>query len=168
MQLYRHQSMKKLTAHGYTLIELMVVVVIVGILVSFGLSAYIKAQNRQRGIIAVEATLTVLQEAQTKASVGHKDCLGKFIGQQVTLVANGSLISQSLCENNDLGAASSYNLDGIASLTPAVIVFNPLSIGITLPSDPLFVDLGTANGESLRIMLTQSGIIEYQGIIQNP
>lgn len=148
---------------GYTLIELMIVITIVAILVGFGVSAYSKARDRQIGQSAAQQILSVLQAAQTAANVGNKDCNDKFLGQQLTLTSPNTLMNQSLCEG-DSGAISTISISGITSLTSATILFQPLSLGITLPSNPFFINFTSSVGINYRIQLNNSGTIEYKGI----
>jgi prepilin-type N-terminal cleavage/methylation domain-containing protein len=149
--------------HGYTLVELMILVAIVGILVSFGVSAYGKARDRQAGQAAVEEVLSLLQENQTIASIGKIDCTNKFLGQEVTIIPPNSFKQQSMCEN-DPGVATTTTFSGIAGLSSATLTFNPLSLGITLPTNPYLLNIVAGNGTTYQIELTSSGTIEYQGM----
>lgn len=149
--------------HGYTLVELMILVAIVGILVSFGVAAYGKARDRQAGQAAVEEVLSLLQENQTIASIGKIDCTAKFLGQQVTLVPPNIIRQQSLCED-DPGAQTSTTFSAIAGLPSATLIFQPLSQGISLPSNPYLLNILGTNGVTYQIQLTSAGTIEYQGI----
>lgn len=150
--------------HGYTLVELMIIVVIVGILVGFGVSSYGKARDRQAGIAAVEQVLTILTANQTIANIGKIDCTEKFLGQRLTLVSPNIFRQQSICENGNLGAQTVITVEGIAALTPATITFNPLSLGITLPTNPYLLNMIGDNGKTYQIELTGSGTIEYLGM----
>lgn len=151
--------------HGYTLVELMIVVVIVGVLVSLGISAYGKARDRQAGQSAVEAILTLLQEVQTKASIGKIDCTEKFLGQQLTIQSPNIFKQQSICEN-DPGVETTTTISGVAGITPqtSVITFQPLSLGISLPTNPLTLAILGDNGQTYQIELTSAGTIEYLGM----
>ena len=149
---------------GYTLIELMVVIAIVTVLVSIGISAYTKAQARQVGQIAAEQIMSVLQENQNLANIGKKDCSGKFIGQQVTFISPNILKTHSVCEDSHLGADSTTTIPGLTSLTPGTIIFNSLALGATLPDNPFNLDFTSTNGTKYAIQLTISGTIEYLGI----
>lgn len=150
--------------YGYTLVELMIIVVIVSILVGFGVSSYGKARDRQAGIAAVEQVMAILATNQTIANIGKIDCAEKFLGQQLTLVSPNIFRQQSICENDDLGAETTIAVPGIAGLTPATFTFNPLSLGITLPTNPYLLNLLGENGRTYQIELTSSGTIEYKGI----
>jgi prepilin-type N-terminal cleavage/methylation domain-containing protein len=156
--------MKTSHSKGYTLIELMVVVATVSILVSIGASAYIKAQNRQIGLAAVEQTLTILQENQTVASVGDIDCLGKFLGQQVDFSLPNTVTVVSLCEGGSGTPGPTIVIPGITSISDVTITFNPLSRGISLPQTPYNLNLITDYGVVHRIELSSSGTITYKGI----
>lgn len=151
--------------HGYTLVELMIIVVIVGVLVSFGVSAYGKARDRQAGQAAVEQLLSLLQESQTIANIGKIDCTAKFQGQLVTIESPNIFKQQSICED-DPGAESTTTITGVADFTPSstVMTFQPLSLGISLPTNPYLLSIVGENGVTYKIELTSAGTIEYQGI----
>lgn len=148
---------------GYTLIELMIVISIVAILLSFGVSAYGKARDRQIGQAAGEMLVSVLQESQKDALIGNKDCVGKFTGQRVTTSAPNIVTSVSTCEGGD-GTPEQTTIPDITSMTAATILFNPLTQGITLSSDPYNIDIVIAGLTTYRIQLTRSGTIEYKGL----
>lgn len=150
---------------GYTLVELMIIVVIVGVLVSFGVSAYGKARDRQAGQAAVEQILSLMQENQTIASIGKIDCTEKFLGQQLTITSPNIFKQQSICEN-DPGLETTTTIPGIASISPssAVLTFQPLSLGISLPTNPLVLNITGDNGVTYLVELTSAGTIEYKGM----
>jgi len=148
---------------GYTIVELMIVVAILAILVSFGVSAYGKARDKQAGLAAVEQVITILQENQTTASIGKEDCAGKFLGQQVDLSPPNTISVLSLCEGGSGTSSAPVAISGLSTLTDATIVFNPLSLGITLPQNPLTLSLTSQNGTIYQIELTSAGTIEYKG-----
>ncbi len=148
---------------GYTLIELMIVISIVSILISFGVSSYTKAQNRQIGQSAGEQIMSILQENQTIALVGKKSCTGKFIGQQIIFSTPNIITPSSLCEGETI-TLPSLTVPGITSLTNTTIVFNPLSRGINLGASTLNIDFVSTSGLTYRILLTSSGTIENQGV----
>ncbi|EKD80482.1 MAG: hypothetical protein ACD_40C00076G0002 [uncultured bacterium] len=150
--------------HGYTLIELIIVVSIISILVSFGISAYGKARDRQIGQAAGEKIVSILQESQTIASVGKEDCTGKYTGQQVILSTSPPTIkTRSTCTGGQ-GAQTTTSIDGITSLTSTTILFNPLTGGINLGASTLNIDFVSTSGITYRIFLTSSGTIENQGV----
>lgn len=150
---------------GYTLVELMIVISIVAILITFGVSAYGKARDRQIGQAAGETIVRVMQENQKTAGIGKKDCVGKFIGQRVITSAPNIITSQSICESGD-GILIETKIPNINSITTATITFRPLSLGITLPNDPFNIDIVSSNLTTYRVQLNSSGTIEYKGLQQ--
>ena len=154
--------MKQLAA--YTLVELMIVISIVAILLGFGFSAYGQARNRQIGQTSAEQIISVLQESQTIASIGKKDCDGKFSGQQVTL-SDSSIITQALCDNGS-GVPITTAISGITFDSTTIIVFNPLTLGITLESGTATQTISFTSTTQLtyQILLTTAGTIEYLGV----
>lgn len=150
---------------GYTLLEIMLVVAITSILISFGVSAYSKAQNRQQGTSAGETIISLIQENQKQASIGKRDCTGKFVGQQLS-VSSGSntVVSQSLCEGES-GSQITTSIPGITWVTSATIIFDPLSLGVNLGgTSPLILRYTSSSGLSYAISLTSAGAMEYLGV----
>ena len=82
---------------GYTLIELMIVISIVSILISFGVSSYTKAQNRQIGQSAGEQIMSILQENQTIALVGKNPVPASLSVNKLFFYPN-IITPSSLCE----------------------------------------------------------------------
>lgn len=149
---------------GYTLVELMIVISIVAILLTFGISAYGKARDRQLGQAASEQVLTLLQESQKKANIGDKDCTGKYLGQQVITGNPNIITSQSICEGN-VGVLTTTTIPNISSLVVTTITFNPLASGTTLTTAPLNLDIVTSSGSTWRILLNTAGVIEFKGML---
>ena len=147
---------------GYTLIELLVTITIVGILVGFGISAYGKARDRQAGQAAGEKILSILQENQKIANIGKVGCTNKFLGQEVVASSPNTLKIRSLCEGPN-GAQTSITIPDISSLTNATITFKPLSQGTSLSSD-LNLSYTSTAGNTYLITITRSGTIEYKGV----
>lgn len=154
---------------GYTLIELMLVIAIVGVLVSFGISAYTRAQARQQGVAAGETILALLNENQKLAGIGNKDCSGKYLGQQVTFALPNNLESRSRCDDAGsivYGATKTTTIPGVTFDTSESIIFNPLALGIDLGSGsagPLLFTYHTPLNLTYTIRLETSGTIEYLG-----
>lgn len=152
---------------GYTLIELMVVITITALLVSLGISAYNIAHNKQLGKNATEQIISLLTAAQKDAQIGKKDCVGKFLGEQITLTLNtNSFRSQNLCENGEVGTPQTTLIPGITWGATYTFIFNPLSLGIDLGgSSPLWLDFSTDNSTDYRLELTSAGTIRSLGEI---
>ncbi len=149
---------------GYTLVELIIIISITGILLSFGISAYGKARDRQIGQTAGEQIVAILQENQTIASVGKHDCSGKYSGQQVKIESPNILKINSLCGVTQ-GAEKTISIDNIVFLESPTLIFNPLSLGINLDtSDPLLLNYSSSSSMNYRLRITKSGTIENQGI----
>lgn len=154
--------MKKIL--GYTLIELIIVISIIAILISVGITSYSKAQNRQVGQIAGEKIMSILQETQKNANIGKIDCAGKFTGQQLTFVSPNIIRSQSLC----LGGVGTIKDTEIASITfntTPTIIFFPLSLGVNLGGESEIIIEFTGKSQLIYgIRIDTSGTIEYLGI----
>ena len=152
--------------NGYTLIELMIAMTIISIVVSMGISAYGRAQDKQIGQSAAEQIVSVLKENQTIASIGAKDCTGKFVGQQVSIIADtNELSAKSLCDTNPPdGAIVTTSIPGILFTSSYTIIFNPLSLGAALTSNPLQIAFKNVTGTIYSIRIHSSGTIENLGI----
>jgi prepilin-type N-terminal cleavage/methylation domain-containing protein len=149
---------------GYTLVELMIVISLVGILIGFGASSYGKARERQVGQSAAEQIISIIQENQTIAQIGKKNCTGQFIGQQLVFSGANTLRSRSLCSSDSGPLSPTISIPGITSITSGTIIFNPLSLGVTLPFDPYTIDFTSSSGIKYAIELSSSGTIEYKGV----
>ncbi len=150
---------------GYTLIELIVVIAIVAILVSFGFSAYTKSQKRQLGQSAGEKIVSILQEQQKLANIGHKTCAGKFIGHQLTFTDPNVLTPTSLCDGDSV-TGEAQTIPGVTDLSAPTmtIIFNPLSRGIDLAGQSeLILTYTMSSTLTYTIKITSSGTIEYEG-----
>lgn len=152
------------TRRGYTLVELMIVISITSLLIGIGASSYGQARDRQQGEAAGEAVVSTLLHHQQLAKIGNKDCDGKYLGQRITTSPPNRITATSICEGDE-GTPIQSEIPNISSITPVSINLNPLSQGITLPSDPLHLDFVSLNSKTYRISLTRSGTIEYKGIV---
>lgn len=153
---------------GYSLVELMVTVSIVGIVVSFGVSAYGRGRDRQEGRAAGEQIIGFLSENQKKANIGDKDCVGLYLGQDISL-SGTTFTAKSKCNDAStikFGALNTISINGITSMdmNTASILFNPLSQGTTIDSDPVNINYISNSGTPYKIEVSRAGTIEYKGV----
>lgn len=155
---------KGLTFNGFTLIELMIAITIISIMVSLGLGAYGKARERQIGVSAGEQIITLLQSAQSDARTGKKDCLGKYLGQEVIIALPNTLSTRSLCEG-DSGTSTLHTISEITFDSGTTLIFSPLTQGIEIDGGSLQFLLNYTSSASLtyEIRVTNTGTIEYLG-----
>lgn len=152
---------------GFTLIELMIAITIISILVALGLSAYGKARDRQIGVSASETIMSVLQQNLGEASVGKKDCVGKYLGQEVVVAVPNTLSTRSLCEGDD-GVVGVTTIPGIEFDSGSTIIFNALNKGIELEGGAaeFILTYNSSASFTYSIKLMSSGTIEYLGLEQ--
>lgn len=146
---------------GFTLIELLISISIVTIVLSLGISQYMKF-NRQQ--ILRQATLKLKNDlvyAQNMALAGEKTCTGIFDGILVEFTADGYRILSS-CNNND--ATMLIGSDPYAKLPVALsggtpILFKPLTGGTDLTSDRT-ITLTLTGFSSTTVVVSRIGKIQ--------
>lgn len=148
--------------NGFTLIELMIAISITSVLVTFGVSAYGKARERQIGQNAHEIILSTLNSNQTIAQIGKKDCTGKFIGQVVEFATPNLISFYSVCESGPGATTTLPPIDNITFGSSQTVTFNPLSLGIDLGGglNEQILSFTSVYGLTYQIKLTSSGTIE--------
>jgi len=149
---------------GFTLIELMIAITIISIMVSMGISAYGKARDRQIGTNASEQIISLLQSNQSDASTGKKDCVGKYLGQQVIISLPNILSSRSLCEGND-GPVTPKIISEITFIAGTTLIFSPLTKGLEIDggSSQFLLSYSSTSNLTYDISITNSGTMEYLG-----
>lgn len=152
------------TNRGYTLVELLIGIGIVAILITFGLNAYAKAQERQNILAAKEKILSVLQDAQKASYVGDKDCSGTLFGIETTFTAT-SIRTQARCSGGN-GTLMTSDLTGITiTPIPPTITFRPLDQGVSFSSGTMANIDYQISGSTYRVTIEKPGIIRYAGKI---
>lgn len=132
---------------GFTLVELLVVVVVLSIVITVALPAFTGMVERNRLVNAVNLLTMELQAARTRA-VQH--------GKEVTITpVNQSWTNGWAIEVDDFDEASSqgYGIDGVTINGPKAVVFEPS--GTSLASAAFILRAG--NGETRAICLTRMG-----------
>lgn len=154
--------MKKLS--GYTLIELMIIIVITSIIITIGVSAYGRARDRQAIQATAEQIMNILAVNQKDANVGNRgtDCIGKYSGQEIVLTAPNIIKTRSLCTTTN-GAQDTITITG-ATFASASVIFKPLATGITISSSPLLIDITGNTGIKYQLKISNPGTIENLGI----
>ncbi len=151
---------------GYTLIELLITITLTTLLITFGVSSYRLAADRQAIKSQTELIMTTLTQAQKAATTGKTDCLGPYLGEEVRITSNSSTLTiQSKCSSDPQGNIRTISLSQFTFDNNAIIVFRPLNQGVdTGASSPLNIDY-TLNARTYRIELTRSGSIKSLGEI---
>ena len=152
---------------GYTLIELLIVVTIMGILVTFGVSAYGKAQQNQIAATNSQKLLATLESAENQANTGQKDCSGGFAGVNVTtIVGSSSLSTKTICSGGQHGATTTITLTNAKFNNAYNLTFEPLAGGVNVGnSTSTNIDYTGSDGTIYQITVTNTGTITYTGII---
>lgn len=112
--------MKKLFA-GFTLIELMVSVTVMGILVSGGIAAYRRFNDRQRVFSAGKEFVQILRQAQKRAKSGDKPDAGciKLDGYRVA-TNTSQVLTYALCDGAQYDLISEKNFEADITFQPNV------------------------------------------------
>lgn len=157
----------KTLAAGFTLIELTIVITLMTILVTAGISSYSKSQRNQIGRFAAESILSVISENQKIASSGTKDCVGEYLGQQLTIQAgSNTLTSLSLCKSNPPGSSTATQIPGITFTAAHTLLFRPMNQGIILNGGAATENIDYSDGQNtFRLELSRSGSIQNLGKI---
>ena len=161
--------MKLLTArHGFTLIELMLSVAVVGILFSSGISAYTKSQRSQAVKSTAEKILIILQSAQKKTIIGDKDCTGALDNYEVKYVSGASSITTTAKCTSNSGSVVTDTLTNVSFVGNGTLNFRPLGAGVSFAGggDSQNIDFryGAAS-TTYRLSISKSGSISYLGEI---
>jgi prepilin-type N-terminal cleavage/methylation domain-containing protein len=90
------------STRGFTLIELMVVVVVMGLLVAGGMAAYSSFNNKQRIRQAADNLMTELRIAQKKADKGEiKFTCGSLLGYRISWEGATIYSIVPFCDNSE-------------------------------------------------------------------
>lgn len=153
---------------AYTLIELLIIISITGLLITFGASGYSAAARRQAVKSASETILSVLQDAQKNAIVGKKTCADALIGYEVIYTNGSSALSVTdRCQGGG-GATKVIAIDKIVFVGGDTIIFHPLGQGISFSgggSSTNLVFRHLDDGHNYQFTLDRTGTINYLGQI---
>jgi len=153
------------TKHGYTLVELLIVITLTALLITAGISAYSKAADIQASKSATETILTTLTSAQKAATSGKNDCTGAYLGEIITTTSGSSAMTiTSSCQGGG-GVTREVSLNTFTFATTTNITFRPLNQGVdTGLADFQYLDY-TNSSETYRIQIDRTGAIKPQGKI---
>lgn len=148
---------------GYTLVEILIVISIIAVLLSFTLAGFSNARERQAIQAAKEQILSVLQSAQKSAFTGHKDCDGTLTGIQVTFSLD-TINTQALCTAGS-GALTSTTIRDISFSSAPSLTFQPLQDGVVFAAGGNSANIDyLIDGNTYRVLVENPGIITYQGL----
>lgn len=153
--------------HGYTLIELLITVSLTAMLITFGISSYRIAADRQAIKSETELILTILTQAQKAATSGKTDCSGPYLGEKVEVnVGSPDLRVQSICSYNPQGEVRTQSLKNFRFTGNHNIIFRPLNQGIDVGDGSNLLNLEYTNDtNTYRIEISRSGSIKALGAI---
>ena len=166
-QLYAYKRYSQENA-GFSLVEVIAVVVMIGILAAIGLPSWSAFVNRQRVNKANDAVLAAIQQAQTEAKKQKRDYSVSFttdsnvikaavypttstpnwqsLGGDLQIPAGAVLLRTNISTTNTVGATPS---------TSPTITFDYLG---TLPNANFGTVTGSTEAPGLKIVLATSGL----------
>lgn len=159
-------------SRGYTLVELLISVTISAMLLSYGFSAYRKAQDKQVVQAAGETITRTLREAQKKAQIGEKDCTGPLVGYYTTLTTIGESRESSTIEviaqcASESGSPTTTEVSNITFDQTTIIIFKPLNGGLSIiePTGITSIDITytSPTGITHSVQIDEPGNIRYEG-----
>lgn len=133
---------------GFTLIELMVTVVIMGLLVGGGVAAYSGFNERQQVVTKGKEVMQFIRTAQKKASSGEKPsgCSDKLTAYKVEVVLPSEIQLLALCSGGS---------------SPETLSIDPLTFGANTDFSFLTVGGGTSLSAD-EIIEVKNGSTTYQ------
>ena len=150
---------------AFSLVELLVVVSISSIFLSFGFSAYRNTQERQLLHNAAKKVQTILRTVQKKAEVGDKDCQGVFRYYQVIITPNTNQITtQAICQNTQ-GPIQTYSINNITFTNGCTLHFQPLQEGLVI-TNPQTTSFNLTLQLDLNTQMTTTITIAQPGTIK--
>lgn len=164
----KYKKQNTAVPQGFTLIELLVSIALISILVTAGITAYTRAQQRQVVRASINNLSNTLDEYHQKALVGTRptNCVGTFRGYRITTAAgSGQLTATPLCQDGN-GTPSVETINHLSFSANYSFTFLPLNAGISLGGASLNLDYQDDLGGTQRFVLTKSGTIEYQGEVE--
>lgn len=120
---------------GFTMIEIMIVSVVMGGLVTSAMSSYRNFEEKQRTVQAADDFVTHLRSVQKMADSGAKPsgCTGEFLGYEVAVTGNSSQGTvTAVCENISVPVEGITLRNGARFLSSAGVLFKPLGQGAVI------------------------------------
>jgi prepilin-type N-terminal cleavage/methylation domain-containing protein len=153
--------MKKICP-GFTLIELMIVLSIIGLLFTFGFAQYVQFNRQQMLIQSAQELKNNLRYAQSKALAGEKPtACGVYALQGYKLAFSNSQNYEikAVCNNTDFVVRTGLSLRTNVELDsgPNPVTFKVLAQGVITPGTFVLRYSGTTNTESVTV--TETGEI---------
>lgn len=154
---------------GFTLIELMVSVTLISLLVSFGISAYTKSQQRQVIRTATAQLADSLDSLHQQALIGKRPdtCTGAFQGYLVETDPNTNQFTATAQCALTNSAEETITINNLTFVNNDIFTFAPLTGGIDMGgATNLNLDYLDVEGTTHRFILSRGGSIEYLGALE--
>jgi len=152
-------------AQGFTLIEILVVVVISAMLVAGGIASYNNFNERQQVVAVGKQLYTDLRLAQSMASAGDKpeECTGSLESVQLEFVSDESYQIAALCGGIEVAVGAARVLGNGMALevgNDTMVKFRVLGRGA---EDKTFVIEGL--GRQYRVEVSPTGEVVDKGLV---
>lgn len=161
----RNHTLMGKNSSGYTLIELIVVIAIMGIILSIGLAGWTSYQNKEKLRAETQEVISWLRKIQTKAGRGEKpsaDC--PTLDYYEINQTNRSLQADTYCLDEsgvsvDMGTVDSVTVEEGVSLNLSSSFIFYSNSGVTGQSRTISL---TYAGNTYTINISESGKISWQ------
>jgi len=135
MNAYKLRSRRRKSIAGFTLIEMLVVIIIVGVLFAIAAPSWTALMNRQRVNTVREQAVQVIREAQNQARTTRIARFAVFDGDGITKPARAAIVPQASGATSlsaaDVTAIKNWRTLGDGEVKVGVMEFKAASVSAT-------------------------------------